>query len=379
MKKLWVGLIVGFLAAASPAAAQLQTGAQDPLSLITSGMVLPYFSPAASLLELSSPVSGGQVHMFFYNETCVRTGDSAQVDLTANDVELLRVDTITAATSGLITAAGTVDGFTLTPTNFPPGVHARVLWVTPSGAVRTLEPIALSTVDNDRFFGPGTWSPLRTGATFYAPLADGNIFTTLYLVCPNTNIQGGPPTVPTNGGAFSPANFPNQVIFPPFRLAGQTTPLRVLVFDDEELLLRDTTSNCNCLTTRPVTQISSVYADAANAPDGTYSEVQGFGRVVVTPAQCSTTELESLINPPAPNPGNDCPLFPDPANATAQFKQLKEAGRESRSFSFTGYRAITVADIDIFGRLSNGCRGDISDDPSVCDPASTSTARTGGR
>jgi hypothetical protein len=340
-------------------------------------MVLPYFSPAGSLLELYSPVSGGVVHMFFYNESCVRVGDSAQVDMTANDVELLRVDTITAATSGLIAAAGTVDGFTLSPTNFPPGVHARVLWVTPSGHVRTLEPIAVSTVDNDATGKTGTWSPLRTGATFFAPLADGELFTTLYLVCPSTNIQGSPLSLPpTSGGAFG-TGFP--LIYPPFRIAGQTTPLRVLIYDDEELLLRDTTSSCNCLTTRPVTTISTAYADAVNAPGGTYSEVQGFGRVIVTPAQCSLNDVESLINPPNPNPGNDCPLFPDPANATAQFRQIAPAVRENRSFSFTGYRAITVGDVDIFGRLSNGCRGDISDDPAVCAATAITGAGTGGR
>jgi len=366
MKKLWVGLIAGFLATASPAAAQIP-GSQDPLSLITSGMVLPYFGggAAASFLEVYAPVSGGVVHMFFFDQSCVRQGDSAQVELTTNDVEILQVDNITSARSGLITAAG-VDGtgFNLTPVGFPPGVHARVLWVTTAGGVRVLEPIALSTVDNDRSGGTGTWNPLRTGATFFAPLEGGGLSTTVYFVCPNTNIQQ---VTPSNGGAFNPdRGFP--VINPEFRIAGQTTPLRVRVYDDEEFFLRDVVTNCNCLTTRPVTEISTVYADAASAPAGTYSEVFGFGRVVVTPAVCDTSQVEPLLSPPNPNPGNDCPLVTVPPATTPAFQnvQTTPAVRANRNFSFTGYRAITAGDIDIFGRLSNGCQDDIAGTTGAC-------------
>jgi len=355
MRKLWVGLSMGLLAVASPAVGQPVPGSQDPLSLITSGMVVPYFGGAAqSYLEVASPIRGNEVHMFFYDESCVRRGDSAQVELTANDVEFFRLDNVTAATSGLAAIAG-VDGsgFNLAPLSS--ALHARVLWVTAAGGIRTLEPIAVSTRDNDRSGGTGTWNPLRTGATFFAPLDGGDLHTTLYLVCPNTNIQQ---STPSNGGAFNPANgFP--AIDPPFRAAGATTPLRVRVYDDEENFLRDVVSSCNCLTTRPVTTISTVYADAASAPDGTYTELEGFGRVITTGAQCDLNAVEQLISPPSPNPGNDCPLVGDPP--TFQNVQLVPAVRENRTFSFTGYRAMTVGDLDIFGRLSNGCRGDLSD------------------
>ena len=142
--------------------------------------------------------------------------------MTTNDIELLRVDNITAATSGLITAAGvSPDGFTLSPDNFPPGVHARVLWVTPAGTVRILEPIALSTVDNDRSGRDGFWNPLRTGATFFAPLqgAVPGLATTVYFVCPNTNIQAPDSTakvvaVPSSRATASPRSLLRSELLP---------------------------------------------------------------------------------------------------------------------------------------------------------------------
>jgi hypothetical protein len=336
-------------------------------------MILPYFGGAAGLgsfMEVYAPVSGGTVHMFFFNETCVRTGDSAQVDLTTNDVEILQVDNITAASSGLITAAGVYSsGFTLSPDNFPPGVHARVLWVTTAGRVRILDPIALSTVDNDRTPAQtGTWNAMRTGATFFAPLADGALTTTLYLVCPNTNIQRWEPEVSVSG-AFDPDNgFP--VILPALRLAPGTTPLRLRVYDDEEKFLRDVNTTCNCLTTRPVADISTVYASATDAPQGTYSEVFGEGSVVTTPAVCNLDQVEPLIAPGIANPGNDCPLVPPVAPATVsslQYVQEVPAVKSTKNFSFTGYRAVVAGDVEIFGRLNNGCSDDIAGVSGACE------------
>jgi hypothetical protein len=300
MRKLLGGLIVGFLAVASPAAAQV-AGSQDPLSLITSGMVLPYVGGPGnqSWLEVEAPIRDVDVHMFFYDVACNRSGDSVNVALTANDVEFLRLDNINpGAPSGLIAAAGvSSSGFELEP--FSSAVHARVLWVTPTGAIRTLEPIALSTRDNDRAGGTGTWSPLRTGATFFAPRQGGGNNTTIWFVCPNSNIQAAFPAI---------AGFPQ--ISPVFVTAPFTTALRARIYDDEENFLRDVLTNCNCLTARVVSEISNVYSDAVLAPGGTYTEVEG-------------------------------------GNATG-------------AFSFTGYRAMTVGDFNSFGRLSNGCRGDLA-------------------
>lgn len=305
MRRLVGGLIAGFLAVASPAAAQVP-GSQDPLSLITSGMVLPYVGGGLgqSWLELESPVRGGEVHMFFYDAACNRSGDSVNVALTANDVEFLRVDNINPANTGLIAAAGvSPSGFELVPFVLG-GLHARMLWVTAEGNIRVLEPIALSTRDNDRAGGSGTWSPLRTGATYFAPVQGGGASTTIYFVCPNSNIQAAFPAA---------AGFPQ--IDPPFVVAPNATPIRMRIYDDEENFLRDVTSNCNCLTARVVSEISNVYGDSVLAPGGTYTEVEG--------------------------------------------------GNNTVPFAFTGYRAMTVGDFHSFGRLSNGCRGDMA--TGICD------------
>lgn len=363
MRKLWVGLIAASLGLATPAMAQTP-GSADPLGLITSGMVVPYIGGGSnqSYLEVYSPVGSGQVHMFFFDSTCVRRGPSVNIEMTPNDVEFLRLDDKTPlAPSGLIAAAGVdASGFNLIPTNFPPGVHAHVLWVDLDTAIlRTLEPIALSTRDNDLTATPtATWSPLRTGAAFFAPLETNDISTTLYLVCPNRNIQGSP-----SGGALPiGAGFP--AIDPAFRVAGQTTPLRVRVYDDEEGFLRDVTSNCNCLTIRPVTDIDGVYADSVEAPFGTYTEVEGFGTITITPPVCSPLAQEPLINPPSPNPGNPCPLIGDPP--TAQQVLVTPAVTAGTPFSFTGYRAITFGPVDIFSRLHNGHRCDLAAGDASC-------------
>ena len=99
----------------------------------------------------------------------------------------------------------------------------------------------------------------------------------------------------TGGGIFDPDHgFP--VIRPEFQTAGTATPLRVRIYDDEERLLRDVTSSCNCLTIRPVIAIDGVYTSAVEAPGGTYTEVEGSTTNAV-PAVCSTTVVESLNTP----------------------------------------------------------------------------------
>ena len=178
MRKLMtLFLVVGLLAVAAPAMAQTPPGANpgslDTHSLITSGAVLPYVGGGAnaSFLEAYAPHSGGVFHMFFFDPSCVRVGDSAQIDLTVNDVEFRRVDNLgNTPPAGLLTGGG-VDssGFFLTPEPTP--VHLRMLWVNAAeDFIRVLEPIALSTLDNDVFGGVGTWNNLRTGAAFWLPL-----------------------------------------------------------------------------------------------------------------------------------------------------------------------------------------------------------------
>jgi hypothetical protein len=388
MRKLMVGLVivVGLLAVtslATPAMAgsTVLPGSQDPVGLITSGAVIPFLGEGLagggmSFLELLAPVQEAEVHMFLFDSSCVRGGPSINVPLTPNDVALLRVDNIGggAPTSGLITAAHSdAQGFTLFPWDGPgsgEAVAARTLWANSNGNfVRVIDPIALATMGEvfNNSANEGGWSPMRTSAAFFAPLETGGLHTTIYFVCPNTNIQQH---VPTNGGAFSPARgFP--VIIPTLQQAGSTTPLRVRVYDDEENLLRDVTSSCNCLTIRAVTALDPVYASAIDAPGGTYTEIDGHTSNAV-PAVCSTTVVESLTTPNTPNTGNSCPGAPlgcalggVPA-CTGQFQQTTPAIPGLGPFSFVAYRSITVPGFDVFGRVTGGSRCQIQGQSNSC-------------
>src|SRR5713101_3296634 len=121
MRKLIVGLMVGgLLAMAAPVMAQQQGGIGDPLTLATSGVLMPFFGAAgdAFLLEVASPVGDNSgVHMFFFNAACARVGDSVGLSLTTNDIAFLQVGSvIPGVNAGLITI-GSVDasGFELRP------------------------------------------------------------------------------------------------------------------------------------------------------------------------------------------------------------------------------------------------------------------------
>jgi len=395
MRKLMVGLtmVVGLLAVTPPAMAQgsiAAPGSLDPVGLITSGAVLPFLGQgstgtALSFLELYAPVNATNVHMFLFDATCVRGGPSINVPLTANDTALIRIDNIGsgAPTSGLVTAGNSdAQGFTLFPWTGSDGagpVAARTLWANSAGNfVRVIDPIGLHSIDETflSVTNTGGWNPMRTAAAFFAPLESGGLHTTIYFVCPNTNIQRHTPP----GGAFSEANgFP--IIFPGLQIAGSTTPLRIRVYDDDENFLRDVTSSCNCLTIRPVTDIDAVYASAVEAPDGTYTEVEGSTQSTV-PAVCSTTVVEPLTNPVAPNTGNACPgaplgcAFGGVPLCTGQFQQTTPAITAGGPFSFVAYRAITVPGFDVFGRVPGmsvcHIRGDFSD-------SCTGSPNTGGR
>jgi hypothetical protein len=382
MRTLRLGLmLVGLLAVATPGMAQMPiAGSMDPLGLITSGAVLPYLGQgtpdgAMSFLEVYAPISSASVHMFFFTADCLRTGDSANIDLTPNDVEVFRLDDTgpSQPTSGLVTLGKqSADGFSLDPFLVPNVIQARVLWVNAAqDFARVLEPIAISTLDNERSGGGGTWSPLRTGATFFAPVETHAFHTTIYFVCPNTNIHGS-----SSSSAFPNSRFPQ--IVPAFAAPAlvTSTPLRFLVYDDEENLLRDVAGFCNCLTIRPVSDISSVYADASH-PDrvGTYTEVVG-GTRGGTPAVCSISSVEQTLVVGQKNPGNVCDLVPTCVvggssvcttnPGTQQFQQTTAPTAAGGPFSFTGYRAIQANGFDIFGRLSNGSKCDLQPGSSNC-------------
>jgi hypothetical protein len=100
MRKLIVGLmVVGLLAGAGPALAQAP-GTADPLGLISSGGIVPYFGALGNLsfLEVASPVGDNSsltrpFHLIFFDATCIR-GDSVDLELTTNDLAVLDLGAI---------------------------------------------------------------------------------------------------------------------------------------------------------------------------------------------------------------------------------------------------------------------------------------------
>jgi hypothetical protein len=341
-KLIAVGVMVGgLLAGAGMAMADPpngpitgQGGIGDPLTLAASGALIPFITAVGNVavVEVASPVSNNpNVHMLFYNETCARVGDSVGIPLTENDVAFRDVNTVVGVgTAGLVTIAG-VDplGFTLVPLTAP--IHSRVYeFNAVDGRSTVFEPIVIDTFDygfesTERGNGATLWSPLRTAATFFAPLDTPIVSTRLTLVCPGTNIQGkagaafgadtGYQGSITGVAATSNEQQGFPVIEPPFRdsVAGN---IRSRIYNDTEIFLRDVTFQCNCLTVKQVGDISNVYSNKVEAPNGTYTEIEGSRVVDSTP--------------------------------------------------FTGYRAVFTVGAPLnnfFGRLSNGNRDSVAGIP----------------
>jgi hypothetical protein len=344
-----VVLVGGLLAGAGSAMAQLtpQGGIGDPLTLAASGVLIPFITGTTggtvALIEVSSPVANNpNVHMLFYDNTCARVGNSVGLPLTVNDIGFVDVTKVLPlGTSGLVAiAAVDASGFTLLPLPQGSPIHSRVyLFDASNSRSRVFEPIILDTGEFGVPSGVNShiWSPLRTAATFYAPLETATIKTQLTLVCPRTTIQGDvstpavndDPNTPGNEakpgivgaafggglGQFSGTGFP--VIDPPFKKTVGANDMRARIYDTDESFKRDVNFTCDCLTADlSVSTLSSFYADAPEASLGTYTEIE------VT----STT-----------------------------------------TGSFTGYRAVFAVGSalnNFSGRLSNGSRPSIQGSPS---------------
>jgi hypothetical protein len=285
MRRFAAGLmILAIMTLAGEAAAQ-NNGTADPLGLISSAVIQPYWSAGAdfTLIELTSPVffnnDDGYLHVVFFSATCARLV-SRNIPLTINQGALIDSDILgVPAGNGLVVVAGTTDGFNIVPIPrfpfaapdflFAGPIHSRGHWVSfANDHINVVDPIAVGAAETLITAPPlnqQTYSPLRSAATFTNPQNTATKSTTIFLICPGPVVG-----LLSTGVGFPPA--------PP--LANQ---IFVVVYDNEEVVL-DTFINCQCLTAVPLatTQaFAGVYLTAPDKPDDSliplwYTELFGL-------------------------------------------------------------------------------------------------------
>lgn len=276
MRKLAVAVLaVALMAGAGTAWAQPQ-GFADPLALATSGAVVPFKTQDLAVLELLSPAgfnTSPALHFVFFNEACTRQ-DSVNLPVTSNDAEIVSLNALTlgASTGGLVGIGATPDdGFTVVALREP--IWSRSYWFNVVGdfvrvfdQISVLYDLALGTGPCCPYVagaGSPTWNPLDSAVGFYAPLEGTTFQTTLFLICPTSDVTGLGVAFPGNGA-------PPSFAWPSVNVADS---LRGVVYDDDENPLRDISVECECLTEKSVLDLSAVYGDAAAAPNGTYTEL----------------------------------------------------------------------------------------------------------
>jgi hypothetical protein len=320
MRKLTVGLIVaGLLACAGHVQAQ-DNGRGDPLGLIASAAIQPFWSSGANftVFEITSPVSDNakpnSLHAIFFDATCVRQF-SAPLPVTENGLLVFNSLNFDLDFNGLAVIARTENQIGLTPIPLEAPIHVRGHWVNfVNDHIRVIDPISVSAAES---LPAQTWNPMRSGVDFVTPVQCSVFSTTLFLVCPSSTITGVGSTGTVTGVLPTDSGFPEAPRFAYGTTA--TSGIVGVIYDDDENPLRNIQVPCVCITPLSVTAISSVYGQASNT---------GASGLFYT-------ELFTL---PVPVPDKE-PVSP----------------------AFTGYRSIVVSDSvwpggsgDKFGRLTNG-------------------------
>ena len=313
MVALLAGALVGGAAPVVTAQAQVQGGIGDPLTLAASGVVIPFFTSGVvgtvATLQVASPTANNpDAHMFFFDASCARIPISVGIPLTTNDIAFQQVGSaqggpVATGTDGLITLArADFSGFTLLPFLDNNPVHARMYqFSSVDGRSRVLEPIIVNTAEFPSI--AHWWSPLRTGATFFAPVQSTAVQTDLILICPKNTIQGaagaafGQDPGGQGNASFTDTGFPQ--INPRFPSGTQTNNIRVRIYDTNEVFKRDFTTSCQCVTAvNGIICLNPIYGNVTEVPGGTYTEltsVPGNPRTSVT-GYTSTFTVGSAIN-----------------------------------------------------------------------------------
>ena len=252
MRGLSVALmVIGLLTFAGRAAGGPppgDNGIANPLGLISAAAIQPFWGLGANvtMFEITSPTgNNASLHGVFFDAACTRD-QSVFLPASVNDVLVVTTDTFGADYNGLLVIF-----------NIQNPIHVRGHWVNlAEDFIRLVDPIAVAAAESTTPVapaGPGqTWNPMRSGASWVAPLEDATTHTEIYLVCPSSAITSALPA-PT----FPPA--------PSFAFA--TTPssgkIFGVIYDSDETPLRNVKLPCECLSTIPVLSINSVYGDPA--------------------------------------------------------------------------------------------------------------------
>jgi hypothetical protein len=262
MRRFVAGLtILVFMTLAGEVAAQ-SNGTGDPLGLISSAVIQPYWSAAEdfTLIELTSPVffnnDAGTLHTIFFSANCTRLISRA-VPLTINGIALIDSDILGVPSgNGLVAVARTSNGVDLIPIPqfpfaapdflFAGPLHSRGHWVSfLTDHIQLVDPIAVGSAET---VPQQTYSPLRSAATFTNPQNSASTQTTIFLVCPGPVVA----LLPTAVGFPAP---------PPL-----TNSIRVVVYNNEELQL-DTQIACQCLTAVPLATTAAFAGTYLTAPN----------------------------------------------------------------------------------------------------------------
>src|SRR5262245_17101941 len=237
MRKLIVGLMmVGLLALAGPASAA-DNGTADPLGLISSAVIQPFWSAGANftMFEITSPVGFNFfLHMVFFNAACVEDF-SVPFDLTGNDILVFAPDDFGIDYNGLATVAWSFNNIDQVPIPRDSAIHMQAHWVNiAADYIRVVTPIAVASPETP---GGQTWSPLRSAASWSNPLQGTAFSTTIYLVCPSSSVLA---EIPASRGFPAPPRIA-------FGTTRDTSGITGIVYDDDEKVLRDVRVACRCI------------------------------------------------------------------------------------------------------------------------------------
>jgi hypothetical protein len=311
MRKI-IGVLVGmalvFVVGSADAA---NNGTGDPLGLIASAAIQPFYSvgPDDTLIEVDSPLDDNNgdnfLHVIYFNAACNRLISRPKnvshkgVIVFSPDVDLAGLGPA-GNTNGLAVIGRTDDFVTLTPIPPSASIHVRGYWFnTLQDFIRVVDTIA---VDSSETIGAAkqTYSPLRSAASLVVPLDIPAIFTnTIHLICPTSTVY--------SETALNAPPFPT----PPL----SASLLTGFQYDDSENLVIDFSLACSCSS---MFQLSTIFP--------TFGLL--FGPSFLTYTELLTYNVVGLAAPPAI--ANNPPAF-------------------------TGYRALSVAgQLDSFGRLANG-------------------------